>query len=253
MRALRIILIITVVLAGIFVAADRLLVGVAEDKAAEKLRTSEGLAQTPDVSIKGFPFLTQVVGGEFDEVQIGIDGLEASTEGEKMRIEKLNATMHGVAFSDNYSSATANRASGTALISYAELLKAAQVEPVELAPGVNAKVVGLADGGDGRIEVRVEIKGSVLGVPVNRTVTVRSQVAIEDGLVKVNADKGELDGELGKLKALGLGIVEARIREITDFQQKLDGLPSGIELDKVEAASDGVRISVTGSQVKLAG
>ncbi|MHC0429568.1 LmeA family phospholipid-binding protein [Streptomyces sp. O3] len=253
MRALRIILIITVVLAGIFVAADRLLVGFAEDKAADRLRTSEGLDRTPDVSIEGFPFLTQVVGGEFDEVRVRIDGLDASAEGEKVRIEELDATMRGVRFSGDYGSATANRASGTALIAYRELLKAAQVEPVELVPGVNAKVVGLADGGDGKIEVTVDIQGSVLGVPVDRKATVLSRVAVEGGVVKVNADKSGLDGELGQLKALGAGVGESRIRAVTDFQQQVDRLPSGIEIDKVEATPEGVAISVTGTQVRLAG
>lgn len=61
MRALRILLIVVVVLGGLFVLADRLAVHFAEGEAADKLRTSENLASTPDVSIKGFPFLTQVV------------------------------------------------------------------------------------------------------------------------------------------------------------------------------------------------
>ena len=68
MRALRILVIVAVILGGLFVIADRVAVGFAEDEAAEQLKTSEGLAKTPDVSIKGFPFLTQVASGELDEV-----------------------------------------------------------------------------------------------------------------------------------------------------------------------------------------
>ena len=44
-------------------------------------RTGSGPARacagTPEVSIKGFPFLTQVVGGELDEVEVGIKDFEA--------------------------------------------------------------------------------------------------------------------------------------------------------------------------------
>ncbi|WP_156727482.1 LmeA family phospholipid-binding protein [Streptomyces apocyni] len=248
MRALRIILIITVVLGGLFVAADRLAVGFAEDKAADRLRTSEGLAQTPDVSIKGFPFLTQVMSGEFDEVRIGIDGLEASNEGEKVRIEELKATMHDVAFSNNYSSATASRATGSARISYAELLKAAEVEPVQVMPGVTAKVTGLSDGGDGKIKVEIEVTGTMPGTGQKFTTPaeVLSSVIVDGGnTVKVRADT------MPRLTALP--IADAKLREITDFEQKVDGLPSGIGLEKVEAVADGVAISVTGSQVRLAG
>lgn len=55
MRALRIFLIVAVILGGLFVIADRVAVGFAEDEAADRIRTTEGLASTPDVSIEGFP------------------------------------------------------------------------------------------------------------------------------------------------------------------------------------------------------
>src|SRR5687768_1616198 len=137
MRALRILLIVTVILGGLFIIADRVAVGFAEDEAADRLKTNEGLATTPSVSIKGFPFPTQVVGGELDEVEVGIKNYDADTRGatggtgtangtapDKIRIDALTAQMRGVAFSGDYSSAKAASATGTATISYDELLKA---------------------------------------------------------------------------------------------------------------------------------
>ncbi|RII13881.1 hypothetical protein DSC45_23275 [Streptomyces sp. YIM 130001] len=242
MRALRIILVIVVVLGGLFVLADRLLVGFAEDKAADQLRSSEGLDKAPDVSINGFPFLTQVVSGELDDVEVGIDGLNASQDGESVRIDELKAKMSGVEFSSDYSSATAAEATGSARISYDELLKAAKVKPVEIAPGVTAQVVGLSDGGDGKIKVTVE--GTVLGQKIPAEVL--SSADVTDGnTVRVHADA------LPKLGAVP--IADKKMREITDFQQKIDELPTGIDLDKVKAQKDGVSITVKGSGVKLAG
>ncbi|RFU85385.1 DUF2993 domain-containing protein [Streptomyces triticagri] len=242
MRALRIILIIAVILGGLFVLADRLLVGFAEDKAADQLRSSEGLDKTPDVSINGFPFLTQVVGGELDEVEVGIDGLNATQDGESVRIAELKARMTGVEFSSDFSSATAAEASGSARITYEELLKAAKVKPVELAPGVTAQVVGLSDGGDGKIKVSVE--ATVLGQKVPAEVL--STADVKGGnTVRVHADA------LPKLGAVP--IADKKMREITDFEQKIDELPAGIDLDKVEAEADGVSIAVKGQDVKLAG
>ncbi|MGW0736708.1 LmeA family phospholipid-binding protein [Streptomyces sp. NPDC002851] len=247
MRALRIILIIAVILGGLFVAADRLAVGFAEDKAAEKLRAAEGLDKAPDVSINGFPFLTQVASGELDEVEVGIDDYEVengSSAEDAVRIAELNARMRGVEFTSDFSSATAAEATGSALISYDELLKAAKIEPVEVAPGVTAKVVGLSNGGNGKIKVAVE--ATVLGQKLPRPVEVTSSAKVEDGkVVQVNADS------LPKLGAVP--VAEERMRRITDFQQVIDQLPAGIKLDKVEAAKDGVAITVTGSQVKLVG
>ncbi|MEV0172987.1 DUF2993 domain-containing protein [Streptomyces sp. NPDC050803] len=245
MRALRTTLIVVAVLGALFVLADRLAVGFAEDEAADRLKTTENLAATPDVSIKGFPFLTQVVSGELDDVEVGIEDYEATagTDGETIRIDGLKANMKGVEFSGDYSSATAATATGTASITYAELLKTAKSEPTEVGPGVTASVVGLSDGGDGRIRVAVE--ATVLGVKLPNPVYVLSSVTAEGDTVKVHADSLPTFG--------GVEIAESRARDITDFEQQIDGLPGGIQLDKVEAARNGVEITVQGSNVRLAG
>jgi hypothetical protein len=245
MRALRILLILVVILGGLFVIVDRVAVHFAEGKAADKLKVSENLTSTPDVDIKGFPFLTQVAGGSLDDVEVGIKDYQAATgkAGQTIRVENLKADMKGVAFSGDYSTATADTATGTATISYAELLKTAASQPTEVAPGVMARIVGLSDGGNGKIKVAVE--GTVQALGVKQTVSVLSSVAVVNDKVEVHADT------LPKLGAAA--IAENRIREITDFQQAVDQLPGGIKLDSVQAASDGVKISVKGSDVRLAG
>lgn len=244
MRALRILVIVAVILGGLFVVADRVAVGFAEDEAAEQLKTSEGLATTPDVSINGFPFLTQVASGELDDVEVGIENYEASTGNadESIRIADLKANMRGVVFSSDYSSATATSATGTATIAYDELLKAAKSEPTDVGLGFTARVVGLSDGGKGKIKVGVEIDPPALDP---QTVSVLSSVSVKGDTVEVHADSLPTVG--------GLDLAENAVRSITDFQQAIDDLPGGIKLDRVEAAPDGVDITVKGSDVKLAG
>jgi hypothetical protein len=245
MRALRILLIVVVILGGLFVLADRLAVGFAEDEAAGKLQATENLAAAPDVSIKGFPFLTQVASGTLDDVEVGIKDYAATagTEGKTIRIDDLKANMKGVEFSGDYSSATAATATGTASITYAELLKTAKSEPTQVAPGVTASVVGLSDGGNGKIKVAVE--ATVLGTKLPNPVHVLSSVTAQGDTVRVKADDLPNFG--------GVDIAENRARTITDFEQKIDGLPGGIQLDSVRAAKDGVEITVRGSNVRLAG
>ncbi|WP_233646296.1 LmeA family phospholipid-binding protein [Streptomyces sp. BSE6.1] len=245
MRALRILLIVVVILGGLFVIADRVAVNFAEDETADKLRSTENLPSTPDVSINGFPFLTQLAGGSLDDVEVGIDDYEASTGkgGDKIRIAELRAHMKGVEFSGDYSSATADSATGTATVGYDELMKATKSEPTQIAPGIDAKVIGLSDGGNGKI--KVSLQATVLGVEVPEPIEVLSSVKVKDDDVEVVAD--------GLPKIAGRQLAESRIRAITDFQQTIDELPGGIELDKVEAAKDGVEITVKGSNVKLAG
>ncbi|NEB03909.1 DUF2993 domain-containing protein [Streptomyces sp. SID13726] len=242
MRALRILLIIAVILGGLFVAADRLAVHFAEGEVADRLKTQEGLATTPSVDIKGFPFLTQVAGGELDDVEVGMKQYDADTgtSGGTIQIDDLKANMKGVAFSGDYSSATADTASGTASITYAQLLKAAKSEETKLPFGVTARVTGLSDGGNGKI--KVELKVSALDQPVS----VLSTVSVVDGdTVRVRADSIPSFGNVT--------LADSDVRSITDFEQKIEGLPGGIQLDKVEAGQNGVEITVKGSNVKLAG
>ena len=246
MRALRILLVIAVVLGGIFVIVDRVAVHFAEGEAADRVRASEGLASTPDVDIQGFPVLTQVLGGTFDEVRVGISDYEADAGegGKTLRIADLRADLRGVEFSGDFGSAVADTATGTATIAYDELLRNAKAEPTQVAPGITAEVVALSDGGNGKIKVALET--TVLGAKLPEPVSVLSSVTVVDGnTVRVRADALPVLG--------GVEIAESRVRRITDFEQKIDGLPGGISLEKVQAAEDGVDVTVTGKDVRLAG
>ncbi|MET9549484.1 MULTISPECIES: DUF2993 domain-containing protein [unclassified Streptomyces] len=247
-RAVRILLVVVVILGGLFVAADRLAVNFAENEAAEKLRTSEGLSEAPEVSIQGFPFLTQVAGGELDDVEIGIKDYDARSGSDSIRIADLTAHMKGVKFSGDYSSATAATATGTAHVSYDELLKAGKSEPVSLPLGATGKVVGLSDGGNGKIKVEVEVSKG--GAKLPKPVHVLSSLRVEGDTIKVHADEIPK-----KLEILGVAVPlpEGMVRDVTDFEQKIDDLPAGIKLEKVEAAPDGVDMTVTGSDVSLTG
>ncbi|MFJ9997930.1 LmeA family phospholipid-binding protein [Streptomyces werraensis] len=246
MRALRILLVVAVVLGGIFVIVDRVAVHFAEGEAADRVRATEGLASTPDVDIRGFPFLTQVLGGSFDEVRVGISDYEAGAGegGRTIRIADLRADLRGVEFSGDFGSAVADSATGTATVAYDELLRNAKAEPTQVAPGITAEVVALSDGGNGKIKVALET--TVLGTKLPEPVTVLSSVTVVDGnTVRVRADALPVLG--------GVEIAESRVRRITDFEQKIDGLPGGISLETVRAAADGVDVTVTGKDVRLAG
>ncbi|MFG3104839.1 DUF2993 domain-containing protein [Streptomyces sp. NPDC048182] len=242
MRAVRILVVLVVILGGLFVLADRLAVNWAEDKAADQIRTTENLPGTPDVSINGFPFLTQLAGDEFHDVEVGIADYPADTgDGKKLKISDLKAHLKGVRFSDDYSTATADSATGTALITYDELLKATRSEPTEVGPGINAKVTGLGDGGDGKIKVTLDV--TVLGIDLPQPVQVLGSLKVKDDHVDVTAD--------GLPDIAGRELAEQRLRAITDFDQTIKELPGGVKLDTVRAAKDGVAVTVKGTDVRL--
>lgn len=230
MRALRILLVVVVVLGGLFVAADRIAVNMAESETAERINVLEGTADSTDVSIKGFPFLTQALAKEFGEVEIRLTGIEASTAGRPVRIDEMTADLFDVRLGEGYAPETAARAEGAARITYGDLTKATD-EDVTVGYGQNGKV---------------KVTGSVT-LPLFGKITrsVVSTVTIVGGdTIRVRADK--VPGE-------GIPGLEGEVRKKTDFDRKLDGLPKGMTLEKVEATPEGVVITVTGKDVELAG
>ncbi|MER5359177.1 DUF2993 domain-containing protein [Streptomyces sp. NPDC002785] len=229
MRALRILLVTVVVLGGIFVAVDRAAVYFAESEVEGRVQVTGATIGSTDVSIRGFPFLTQLAGEQLDEVDVKITGIETDTGGRRVRISRMNAALHEVKFTDGYSSATAARATGTAVISYEDLTEAA-------GDGVAGEY-----GGNGKVKVTGTV--DMLGRPLSRSVL--STVTLVDGhTVKVRADK--VPGE-------GIPGLEDLVRKKTDFEREVGGLPSGLKLQKVQPTADGLEISVTGADVQLAG
>ncbi|MEU8700158.1 DUF2993 domain-containing protein [Streptomyces sp. NPDC048680] len=229
MRALRILLVIVVVLAGVFIAVDRAAVYFAESEVADRVRVSGAEIGSTDVDIKGFPFLTQVAGSELDEVDVKITGVETSANGHTLRISRMNAELHQVRLTDGFSGATAARATGTAVISYADLTKAASAD------------VAVEYGGKGKVKVTGAV--DILGRTISRSVL--STVSLVDGhTVRVHAD--EVPGE-------GIPGLEGLVRKKTDFEREVGGLPNGLKLEKIQPTAAGLEISVTGTDVSLAG
>jgi hypothetical protein len=234
MRALRVVLIIAVVLGGLFVAADRIAVAMAENQAAKKIRSSQDLNSDPDVSIKGFPFLTQVAEKQLDEVDVDLKGITASAAGRSIRLSEVSAQLHDVTLKNNFSPDTADSATGTAHLSYEDLSKAA-------GSGIKIAYGGHDAAGKGQVKVTARISIPLVDETFKGSVV--STVSV------LNGDTIRLRAE--SIPGLEVPGLEKIIREKIDFERKIAGLPKGLKLDKVVATEQGVDISVTGHQVKM--
>ncbi|MFJ6746614.1 MULTISPECIES: DUF2993 domain-containing protein [unclassified Streptomyces] len=233
MRALRVLLFIVVIFGALFVAGDRFAVSYAEDKAADKIRSSQGLDRTPEVSIKGFPFLTQVAGRSLDEVDAELGGIEARANGRTLRVEKLSARFHDVELSSDYTSIkSAASATGTAEISYADLTKAA-------GGGVQVTYGGQKDG---RSQVKISPK-----LPLLSSLQVTGSITTVHG----NTVRLRADSVPGMCKAIPG--CEQKVRAQTDHEWKLDQLPGNLKLEKVATMKGGISISASGQDVTLPG
>ncbi|MFJ9853670.1 DUF2993 domain-containing protein [Streptomyces sp. NPDC101150] len=230
MRALRVLLVIVVILGALFVVGDRLAVNYAEDMAADKIRSSQGLEKTPEVSIKGFPFLTQVLGRSLDEVDAELGGMSASADGHTLRVDKLSAQFHDVTLGSDYTSIqSAASATGQAHISYADLTKAA---------GGEVKI-SYAGEKNGRSQVKISPN-----IPVFNSLEVTGSLTVSGNTVKLRADE---------IPAMCRAIpsCQSSVRSQTDHEWTLSQLPGNLKLDKVATKADGISLTASGTDVKL--
>ena len=117
------VVVLLLIVGGLLVVVDRVGVGIAEDKVAEQVATKGGLLGTPTVDITGFPFLTQAVGGTYDDVRIALTAEELGQPAGT----RADIALHGVhvplssVVSGSVSQVPVDRIDGTATLSYALL------------------------------------------------------------------------------------------------------------------------------------
>jgi hypothetical protein len=225
-------LIALVVVLGLAVAADRIAVGIAEDKVAEQLAAKGGLAGTPSVDIAGFPFLTQAIAGDYDDVRISLTaadlGQPAGTRAD-VRLHGVHVPLSSV-LSGSVSQVPVDRIDGTATLSYA--LLAAQL----------GGDTTLRREGDGlRITKTVEVLGQTLPLTAVGTVTL---------------DGNDLVVDVQKAAGAGVNIPGSlvdRVSDLLDIRYTVPALPFGLRLTGVEPADDGVDITVAAQDTVLRG
>jgi hypothetical protein len=209
MRGLRRLLILLLVLFALFAVADRVAVHFAQDQAAKQLQSQRHLAAKPSVSIEGFPFLTQLIGSKLDEVRVRADGM---TVDHGVRLKSFSADLKGVKVSSDYSSAVADSATGTALISYADLTAALPDHPA------------VSYAGPGKVKVSVSVDLPIVG---KQDLSGTVSPTVRDGSIS-------FAGLDGIAPTLGLS-----------------GLPKNLTLESVSPQPDGVAVTVAGTQVAL--
>jgi hypothetical protein len=227
MRAL---LVVVLLLLGLAVLADRVGVGIAEDKVGEQLAATGGLAGTPEVEIAGFPFLTQAVAGTYDDVRIALTAEQlGQPEGTRADI-----ALHGVhvplssVVSGSVDQVPVDRIDGTATLSYA--LLAAQL------------------GGDTTLRREGD------GLRITKTVEVIGQTIPLTAVGTVSLDGDELVVDVEKAAGAGVDLPDflvTRVSDLLDLRYTVPALPFGLQLTEVEPADDGVDVRVEAEDAVL--
>jgi LmeA-like phospholipid-binding len=225
MRKLLIALVILVVL---FIAIDRIGVVLAEDQIASRIATAYNLPTDPGVSITGFPFLTQVVSGNYQ--QIGVTADEIQTNG--VTLHDLNVHLTGVhatisqLLGSGTSTVTADRAAGSALVGWAtvdqRLPRGFRITP----DGKNLMVSG-----------KLSYHG--LEVPVTGSVA----LGVSGSGITVTPENVSLPG--------GISLPVSSVSQLR-FVVPLGNMPLHLHLTSVQVTPGGLRIGAAARNVQFA-
>ncbi len=216
---MRKLLVALVVLALVGIAADRVAHTLATNEAESRL-VSHGLEE-PDVSVGGFPFLDQVLQRSFDEVRVRATSLQTGSG----RAEDLDVTAHDVDAPAG-GSVTVGRLSGHGTVTYAEVLRQAGVEDIEL-----------SDAGDGNVSIQRDV--TLQGQTVTATATGR----VEPRGQRLRVVPTDVQIEGGGAGARALADTFADQLALT---YSLRALPEGMTVQRVEAGPDGFVVTVSG-------
>ena len=200
-----------IVLLVLLVVADRVAVAYAENQAATQIK-NQGLSTKPTVSIEGFPFLTQVATRHLNEIQISAP-IESAGQ---VQIENLQATARDVRLNSNYQSGTVGTLTGSGLITFASLAKAASV------PGLTISALNSSE-----LKVNVDL-AIISGSGVARVTTA--------GPNKINIAVISLGG----LSGSDLG-------SLSNMTITVPGLPSGLTLQSVTVTAQGILAKFAGT------
>ncbi|RBY93008.1 DUF2993 domain-containing protein [Blastococcus sp. TF02A-30] len=227
---MKVLLVVVAVLLGLLLVADRVAVGLVEDRVAEELADKGGLAGTPDVDITGFPFLTQAVAGRYDDVRISLDadqlGQPAGTSAD-VALRGVQVPL-SAALSGSVSEVPVDRIDGTATLSY-DLLSAQL-------------------GGDTTLTREGE------GLRITKTVEVlgRSVPLTAAGTVSLDGNALVVDVEQATGAGVDLpGFLVGQVSDLLDLRYPIPELPFGLQLTSVRPGEDGVDVRVEASDAVL--
>lgn len=193
------------------ILADRVALWVTEDAMAAEIK-KEGFPSKPDVTVEGFPFLTQVAKRHFGDVRLKAKNIPVGP----LNVTRLEARATDVRLNSDYQSGILGNVNGDAFVGFGDLAKAG-------GSGLSFE----ADGPD-----KVKAKVGAFGLDATAIASVKK----EGNNIRVKA-----------LSAEGLDLSD--LGDDLDFTVPVNGLPLGMRFDSLSVTASGVLLRVSGTHV----
>jgi len=218
---MRKLLIVIPLLILVLIAIDRASVLLAEREIGTRVQSSYDLPARPGVSVHGFPFLTQVASGHYQEIDVSIKTAKAGG----VQVNDIHGKFTGVhaplslLFGQNSARVTASQATGTAVIPYSQVER-------RLPGGVTLS----ADGNSLRVRGKTPL-GTIEGT-AKLSVT-KSGISVSPEHITVN------------------GVSAGALASRFTFAIPVGVLPLHLSVTSVHAGSDGLVVAAAGHDVAI--
>lgn len=208
---------VVVSVAGLAVLGDRVAAAYAEHRIAGQIQ-KQGFNARPDVTIYGFPFLTQVAAHHFPHGSMTAENVREGP----LTISTIKGDVRNVRVNSNFKSGTIGSVDGTGTISFANLAKAS-----------GQSSLSLAAAGPDKVKLNVNVDSLGIGM-----VTAVAQVTKVGNGIRVHA----VSADGFSLDLLGKAL---------DFTVPVKGLPMGLEFKSLTVSSTGVALRIGGTNLKF--
>jgi hypothetical protein len=223
-RALRGLIVALVVLVVLLIAADRIGLYYAERSAAETIQSSQHLSSRPDVAIAGFPFLTQLAAGDFDEITVTARHVPVGQDVHLLDISRIRVVLRDITVSRSFSSVRAATAKAVAGITYADLGKTLGVD--------------ISYAGGGRVKA-------------SKTITIAGQTVSGSITAEPSLTNGTLSFVSARINAgdQAAGALSTVLNKVFDLTVPLQGIPFNVRVQSLRTDSHGLSLTLAGTEL----
>lgn len=229
---------VVVLLVVALAACDRVAHSYAEKTVAERLGQQSPFTSAPTITADGFPFLTQVLRGNYRHIHVNGSGL---TLGDLHDVE-FRADLYGVrvplsnVLDGQVTRIPMDHAEGDVVISYAEFARLTGIKDLTITQQ------------DGKLTVTAPVTVDIAFVHETFDVVADGTIAAAGG------GKGDLALAVQNIRVAGVSLPKFAVSYISGYlndQVTLPALPYGLTLQSVQAKDDGLHVAVAGRDLTI--
>ena len=222
-----------VVVLILLVIGDRVAVAIAENQIASQIKQADN-AISPSVDIKGFPFLTQVISRNLQEIDISAKDIPAGP----VSISSVSAQAKGVHINSSFNGGKVDSILGTAFVSFSSVGGALSAQTGGLAG------VQLSAAGPDTIHLKADLGGAATLEETGKVKVANNHVTITWQKTGGSGDNGGID--IGSILS-GLGAGDA----LPNLDFDIPKLPAGLQVKSFAVTQQGLSVTVAAQNTTL--